>query len=139
MENKLTTKRIQRYVARASTCFYTIKEIETLLEIISTQVLSDWRTKGVDDSLFNDIDTDLRSFIKHGSIVDTLNENYVQSTEAVDPGDTRYYNLNLLQYFLINYKRIFLFLTLVPLSNVPLYINDILLKPFVRWRLTIAK
>jgi len=36
-------------------------------------------------------------------------------------------------------KRLFLFLTQVPLDRVPIYINDPLLAPFARWRLAIAK
>lgn len=75
--------------------------------------------------------------ITTGYCYETYNED-----EICDEGmtsDTRSVPLTLLQYLFINFKRVFFFIACVPIDRVPIYINDPLLEPFVKWRLTISK
>jgi hypothetical protein len=70
-------------------------------------------------------------------IVDTLDASHLENPGPLE--DARIYILTFLQYLLINYRKIFVFLTQVPIDKVPLYLNKPTIKAFARWRLTIAK
>jgi len=89
----------------------------------------------INDSILND------DFYE---IYNCINDNISGKGYAIDrDSDSEEYSpdkpLNILQFLLVYFKKISLFLTCVSLENVPLYINDSQLKAFVQWRLLINK
>ena len=133
---KNITPRMAEYLTLAKSITFDKKELTILRDIIKAIVLSE--TEGGDLwEPFQDMYDALHSCLKNGSYHDTYNED-----ESCDEGvtsDTRYVDLNFLQYALVNCKRVFFFIALVPIARVPIYMNDPILEPFVKWRLTIAK
>lgn len=77
-----------------------------------------------------DISDALKQHIKCGKIEDSLLD---------DDNDEKYIYINFMQFLLLYHRRVYLFLRLVPLSNVALYMTDPFLSYLVEWRLKIKK
>jgi len=130
--NRLSS-RIKKYIEIAKKDIYTPDEYNILLGILKSIIQTG------DLAIYN-VHEALDDYLRQGYSEDSLDAHYTNSPEAYD--DTRYYKLSFLQYVLtgsLGDKKIFIFLTQVPLCRVPLYINDPLLAPFAKWRLTIAR
>jgi len=136
MTAEKVSERSKRYIELAKAVPYSAFELDALKDILYEMFLKELR-EGIGD-VFQELYLDLTNYIRCGFITDTLDESHVQC-EQTEYMDTRYYELNYMQYLLINHRKVFLFLTHVPIDQVPLYLNDPKLEPFAKWRLTIAK
>jgi hypothetical protein len=126
----------KKYLNIAYNITFTEKELEVLKNIMDTVIISDYSGEEDFDMCFS----------IGGAIHECSTQGYCYETYNVDEtdgdgmiSDTRSVPLTFMQYLLVNFKRVFLFIALVPLSRVPLYLNDPVLSLFARWRLTIAK
>jgi len=131
---KRLSTRAQRFIAIAKSTQYTKKEYERLRGILLQGLVN------YDPNVSIETYDSLCEYLDDGHVTDSLDSAHVDSPEAYD--DTRYYEITFLEHLLVGDlrdKRLFLFLTQVPLDRVPIYINDPLLAPFARWRLAIAK
>jgi hypothetical protein len=129
---KTVSRRCQGFIDISRHNPYSGEEIEILYGMLYDEL-----SKNFDSSYIYDLFRDIHSLCMQGTITDGLS---FDETEGFGiASDTHLYRLNFLQYLLINNKRVFLFLTQVPLDRVPLYINDPKLSLFAKWRLTINK
>ena len=125
----------KKYLKVATNVTFSVEELKLLKEPLEALWISEDSGDNF-DACFH-ISCAIHECITQGHCYDTYN---VDETEGKGiTSDTRSVPLTIMQYLLINFKRVFFFIALVPLSNVPLYINDPSLELFARWRLTIAK
>jgi hypothetical protein len=108
-------------------------ELADLKERILNASLSDWIGSKV-ESLLDDISYALYEHLKYGYVYDT-----VPYEDRDGDRDERFIEISFMQFLILYHKRVFLFLTQVPLNNVVLYMDDPLLSCFADWRITIGK
>jgi hypothetical protein len=120
------SQRLTRCMEIAKTVPYTKEEFSILQQIIDGLFYAEGGSE-----YYAELSRDIYTISQDGSITETV--------PGSDDDMGGYGSLNLMQYLLVNYRRVFLFLTRVPSENVLLYVNDPILDPFVRWRLTIAR
>ncbi|RLG10762.1 hypothetical protein DRN73_06995 [Candidatus Pacearchaeota archaeon] len=121
-------RRIEKMISLAKSVPYTNDELRILLNLINDKLIDM-------NGLINE------TYLNIVSLIEDQIENrgtYIDRGSS-DSNDYRFKKLNFLQYLLVYFKRIFIFLVYIPLENVPLYINDNQLNPFCHWRLLINK
>lgn len=131
---KRLSNRTLRYASIAKQSLYTNEEYTVLKNILLGHLAMD------DPYVSFETYDALGEYLQAGYVTDSLDSAHVDSPEAYD--ETRYYEITFLEHLLVGDlrdKRMFLFLTQVSLDQVPRYINDTVLAPLARWRLTIAK
>jgi hypothetical protein len=135
MNNKLTA-RYKKYLVIANSIEFNKEELKLLGDILESK----WSNPDFNSPLFDvlfSIGDALRDCNKYGHCYETYNEDETEGAGVIS--DTRSVPLTFMQYLLINFKKVFFFITFVPLNQVPRYINDPYLAPFAKWRLTIAR
>lgn len=117
--NKTLSPRRLRLVNLARSVPYSLEDIALLQGILN-------------GTGHDDLWADLFDF-KHGRGIGVVEDGHNPERYAKE--------LNLLQYLLVDsrYRKIFLFMTIVPFDEVPKYIAHKELAPFAEWRLKIRK
>ena len=119
--------RIKKLISLSKTAPYTEKELKLLLNLIKGKMDN---TYPFDNNLF-DVSVSLKGEIQgEGTLIDWDSD----SEDKVS-----FKTLNFLQFLLIYFRKIFLFLICVPIERVPLYIGHKELEDFAHWRLSINK
>lgn len=121
-------KRSEKVINLSKSVPYSKEELTLLYKIVDNKITT---PEGLFDEDFSEIAL---------CISDTLsNGGYPIDRESDSEENAHFERLNMMQFLLVYFKRICLFLILVPFRNVPLYINDSQLGAFARWRLLINK
>ena len=81
----------------------------------------------------SDIEDALREHQKNGFVEDTLH------IEEEENFTEKYVRISFMQFLILYHKKVFLFLTRVPLNDVVLYYGDPLLSYFADWRIKICR
>jgi len=117
------THRLKRFISIASFVPYTEFELDMLKRIISNYITDSERFDSLYGALSqnNHISIDRESFYTFGYEMNIFRD------------------LNFLQFLLVYHRKVFIFLTQVPLKQVPLYIYKPFIKAFAEWRLLINK
>lgn len=119
--------RIQKLISLSKTAPYTEEELKFLYDLIKGSVDN---TYPFNNNLF-DVSESLKGEIKgEGTLIDW-------NSDSED--NVSFKTLNFLQFLLIYFRKIFLFLICVPFERVPLYIGHKELNDFAHWRLLINK
>ncbi len=118
--------RLKKYISLSRSYPYTEEELKLLYSLINGKLNNDHPSELYNN--FLEIMFSLEDEIKGEGILTDLSDD-----------DVGLYFLNFLQYLLIYFKRVFLFLICVPVKKVPMYIGDEQLDIFVQWRLQINK
>jgi hypothetical protein len=128
--------RAQKYLIMANSVSFTREEYELLKGSLDTCWLEPTTEEKSFDMAFS-MSQALHDYIETGHCYETYNQDETDNKGVVCA--TNSVPLTFTQYLLVNFRRIFFFLALVPLDQVGRYINDPSLELFVRWRLTIAR
>lgn len=128
MNKEKVSSRTKRLIVLADSMNYSREDLKVLYGILSDEFDKDTRNNYV-----YDLWEEIGSIYEKGHTVDSLTEEATEDGAMI--GDTTYYKLDLPEYLLVNHRKVFLFLALVPFKNVPLYTNDPKLAVFARWRL----
>lgn len=124
---EMETIRIQKLVKLAKSAPYTKKELKLLYNLIKSKMDTSYT---LDTNLF-DISESLKGEMKgKGTLIDWNSDSEEYAS---------FKNLNFLQFLLVYFKKIFIFLVCVPLERVPIYIGHNQLNDFATWRLLINK
>lgn len=134
MNTKLSV-RTKKYMEISDSIEFSKEEMLVLGNLLDIEWSSSISKMDFDTSFF--IAEAIHECVKDGYCSDTYNVNETDGDGMTS--NTRSVPLTFMQYLLVNFKRVFFFIVLVPISRVPLYINDPTLALFARWRLTIAK
>jgi len=119
--------RIQKLISLSKAAPYTKEELKFLYGLINDRINN---TYPFNNNLF-DVSESLKGEIKgEGTLIDWNSD----SEDSVS-----FKTLNFLQFLLIYFRKIFLFLVCVPIDRVPLYIEHKELNDFAHWRLSIKK
>jgi hypothetical protein len=120
MNQKLTIRET-KYLAIAKTDSYTREELKMLEGLLYDHLVSSYENSCDWDA--EEIRFVVQEYLEHGGIsIDNTSKSF-----------------NFLQYLLVYYRKFFLFLTCVPLSNLPLYLNKKTLRIFCLWRMKIHR
>ena len=122
----MITARLNKYKSMASVVPYTLDELKSLhdLTMYSEEL----------DTLNNmSLDTALHEYIHYGKIDLSLGGGAWLEVTLEDM------HVNFMQFLLVYYRKVFLFLMCVPIERISLYINHQGLRVFARWRLSIRK
>ena len=115
-------KRSEKYVEMAGTVPYSREDLILLKDMVYgawDTMIDEWDFFTLYDAINSEIDG---------------TGTYTDSTPD-DWGTGNYKKLNLMQFMLVYFRRVFLFLRCVPPERVPLYVADGQLKVFCEWRL----
>lgn len=116
-------KRIDKMLSLSKSVPYTNEELRVLKDLIDNNIMDE---NGITNDNFLELYCCLIEIISNGSYY-------------IDRPSGTFKRLNFLEYLLVYFRKVYLFLTCVSVKNVPLYINDAQLSPFVQWRLFINK
>jgi hypothetical protein len=127
---KNISKRLQKFVDIARIVPYNNEELQQLLPLL--------RAADFDEAERTWTVQEFKSDIDYGLIQSTIEDFIKYKCYATDWGAR---GLNLMEFFLLYFRRVFIFLTRVDKKDVPIYIgtHKHYLKPFVEWRLRIDK
>ncbi len=123
----METIRIQKLVSLSNMAPYTNEELKLLYDLIKGKIDN---TYPFDNNLF-DVSESLKDEIKgEGTLIDW-------NSDSEDSPSFK--KITFLQFLLIYFRKIFLFLICVPIKRVPLYVGHKQLNDFAHWRLAINK
>jgi hypothetical protein len=117
-------KRSEKFIKQSISVPFSTEDLRLLYKIVDNEMMDE---RGIlNDDLFIIQDSLENEINGVGTGVDR---------ESDSEEHAHYKELNFLQYLLVYFKKIYLFLMCVPDDKVPLYINNNQLRAFVLWRL----
>lgn len=117
------SKRKQALVEMAKTVPYSAEELKLLHSLVRSSCTYDLISPPKEEEVYQGVEDALRWNQNDGGIW-VLDHNN---------------KLNLMQYILVEFPKVFIFLTMVPLNQVSLYLWKPGIAPFAEWRTRIGK
>lgn len=121
-------KRTEKLIELSKSVPYSKEELRLLRDILDRDMIKEG---GMTDHDLYDLWDMIEEILSYGG--------YHIDRESDSEEYSHYKKLNFLQFLLVYFQKIFLFLICIPVDQVPLYINNNQLKTFVYWRLLINK
>jgi len=121
-------KRSEKFIELSKSVPYSKEELKLLRNILDKDMIKEGGM--IDHDLFDLYDM-VEEILSYGG--------YHIDRESDSEEHSHFKKLNFLQFLLVYFQKIFLFLTCIPVKETPLYIINNQFKSFVQWRLLINK